>query len=78
MVSGIFIGVGYEIRKNILQQIKEKKQESEFQARISGELAKKAKDEVNRFEKVLKSSLRKMWILICSLAVVNLYGYAYS
>jgi anaerobic C4-dicarboxylate transporter len=78
LVSAIFIGVGYEIRKNIFQQIKEKKQESEFQARISGELAKKAKDEVNRFEKVVKSSLRNMWIIIYSMAVVNIYGYAYS
>jgi hypothetical protein len=77
-VSGVFIVLGLEIRKTIVREIAEKKKQIENQFNISDQLANKASFDVERIEKVYNKSLRNMWIIIISLALVNLYGYIYS
>ena len=70
--------MGLQISKSIDKEIAEKIKETERQATISEQLAIESKKDIKRIEITYKKSLRKMWIIIFSMAAVNLYGYVYS
>jgi hypothetical protein len=63
----------------VLKEVEKRK--NQFVAHFTnngGDLGKKSLVELEKLKTLVNTQLRKMWVVIISLTLVSLYGYAYS